>query len=714
MKLKYKLFLCIFPLAALLLLVSYSYASRREAAQHRERLESLFANALSGLAEFETREDDALKVSAGLAAQDPAWRAVNAANEKDLVPQALLDVQKRATLDVVFYAAADGTVRYAASVGDRFALDEIRQALSPFFFRSGDVKKKSGFFSLQGKIYQACLAPVAMDGQDGYVGLAVLFPFASYLRAAGGFDSAVSGSKGKWSGSSVAVNSDDGVRLSNLSGDEIERITISGGSFYARVARLDADVPALRVAVLAPAAALAPRTGDLAAMFLFCLVVAALAAVGLSWALSLSVSRPLELVARSVRAMGGSGAPAAVPSSLAERRDEVGAVAASFNQLASSLGNELKQKEKALSKLEKYQAQLLDLNHRLAKKLYENRVMLSLWKEQEKSEDTKDFLSHILEEVLQGLSFHYGCIIIRPLAQIGPEVILARIERRKTGKDEISVTDILERSDRTLWLSSLSHELKEFLLRMNQESAENLRLLQDAIHAPIEPEAPARNLSVVSIRLAQGNQHMGSLHLITEKERFALSASDEEFLTSVAAQVSVALDNRALQFATRVDPLTRLYNRGYMNDRLREEMLRTSRTNRPFTLLLLDIDHFKKVNDTYGHPAGDEVLVGLAALLKRSCRASDALCRYGGEEIALILVDTPLTGAKAFAENMRKTIESESFTIPDGKSLHITASMGLAEFPSQAGSMSELLKHADDALYKAKREGRNVWRAFSA
>jgi diguanylate cyclase (GGDEF)-like protein len=249
---------------------------------------------------------------------------------------------------------------------------------------------------------------------------------------------------------------------------------------------------------------------------------------------------------------------------------------------------------------------------------------------------------------------------------------------------------------------------------MNHDSAGDQRLLQEPINAAIEPEGVVRQLHVVTIRLAQGNQHMGSLHLITEKERFSLTASEEEFLGSVAQQVSVALDNRSLQFANRVDPLTRLYNRGYMSDRMREEMLRTSRTNRPFTLLLLDIDHFKNVNDTYGHQAGDEILVALSLLLKRSCRASDAICRYGGEEIALILVDTPLPGAKTFAENIRKTIESEPFTIPDGKTIRITASMGLAEFPSQAGGMQELVKHADDALYKAKREGRNGWRAFSA
>ncbi|HEY8279616.1 MAG TPA: GGDEF domain-containing protein [Bdellovibrionota bacterium] len=709
MKLKYKLFLSIFPLCLLLLTICFSYVSRQDSHLHLEQIDSTFASGLSGLSEFTRRQEDSLKLAANLASHDAFWNHITAANEKETLPQLLTSLQRKTGLDLVFFTGADGQLREANLNGQRVALDDLRTSIELF-----PVRKKAGFFSYQGKIYQIAATSVASGSQVGYVGVASAFPIGSYLRSSSGLESVVAGKDGKWSGASLALNDDDGLRLTNLAGDEIERISLSGSSYYARTVKLDPDQPGMRLAVLLPSAPIDKRFGGSGVIFFFCYVVATLASIGIAWGLALSISRPLELMSKTVHDLTSTGSAHAPPASLLDRRDELGVMATNFDTLVRTVGDELKQKEKALSKLEKYQQQLLDLNHRMAKKLYENRVMLTLWKEQEKAEDTKDFLSHVLEEVLQGLPFQYGCIIIRPLAQIGPEVILARIERTRSGKEDVSVTDILERSDRTLWLSSLSPELKEFLLKMNHESANNLRLLQEVLTASIEPETPVRNLSVISLRLAQGNQHMGSMHLIAEKERFSLNASDEEFLISVAAQVSVVLDNRSLQYATRVDPLTRLYNRGYMNDRLREEMLRTSRTNRPFTFMLLDIDHFKKVNDTYGHPAGDEVLVGLSSLLKRSCRASDAICRYGGEELGLILADTPLTGAKTFAENIRKTIEAEIFSIPDGKSLKVTVSMGMAEFPSQAASTTELIKHADEALYQAKREGRNLWRTFSA
>lgn len=707
MKLKFKLFLSIFPLALGLLTVLFSYVGQRESWQRHEQLDAAFAATLSALGEFQVRQEEALKLANALVAQTPVWGTVTNAGEKELQP-VLASFQKQAPLELVFFAGADGVVRGSSSASDRWPLEEMRIATGGFFARNGELRKRAGFLSLGGKIYQIYLSPVS---PGGYVGVGQRFPFENFLKASGGFETALSGREGNWQ-SALNLGADDSLRLTNSLGDDVNRLQLAGATYYVRTIRLDPETPAMRVAALLPAAAFDQKSPDTTPVFLFCLLVALLASIGISWGLSLSISRPLETVARAVKEMGSS-APAAAPASLTERRDEVGAVATSFNLLTSTLSNELRQKEKAVAKLEKTQAQLLDLNTRLAKKLFENRVMLSLWKEQEKAEDTKDFLSRVLEEMLQGLPFQYGCVLIRPLAEIGPEVILARIERSHGGKGEISVTDILERSDRTLWLSSLSPDLKEFLLKMNQETAKKMHLVQEQITAAIEPDTAVRNLRVVSARLAQGNQHMGSLHLIAEKE-LHLAPGDEEFIQSVAGQVSVALDNRSLQYATRVDPLTRLYNRGYMNDRLREEMLRTSRTNHPFTLMLLDIDHFKKVNDSFGHPAGDEILVGLSSLLKRSCRASDAICRYGGEEIALILVDTPIAGAKIFAENIRKTIETETFTIPEGKSLRITASMGLAEFPSQAGSMGELIKHADDALYKAKREGRNVWRSYTA
>ena len=713
MKLKYKLFLAVFPLLAGLLVGVFTYMNLREQRLRNNQLDAYFTSSFSGLMELFARQDEAIRTSAALVSQDSGWAAIQATSEKEGVSALMATLQRKASLELLVYIGTDGQAREGSWAGNRWTIDDVKEGLVGFFQRNGALRKKSGFLVLQGKLFAAAISPVQVAGMEAYVLVGSQIPLGGLQRANPGLELTVAGFEGQWSGV-LAADKKDTLTLTNLS-DEIERVQLSGGtSFFARSVKIDPDMPTMRVALLTPAAPFDRIGADLPPLFAACLLFSLLASLALAYMIARSVTAPLELVSRAVRDVSSGGSVATAPSYLTERRDEVGAVATSFNLLARSHSDELKQKEKALMKLEKYQSQLLDLNHRLAKKLYENRVMLMLWREQEKAEDTKDFLSHILEEVLQGLPFHYGCIIIRPLAQIGPEVILARIERQKTGKDEISVTDILERSDRTLWLSSLSPELKEFLLRMNQESATNLRLLQEVLTAKIEPDSPVKSLSVVSLPLKQGEQHMGSMHLITEREKFALNASDEEFLVSVAAQVSVALDNRSLQFATRMDPLTRLYNRGYLNDRLREEMMRTSRTNRPFTLMILDIDHFKKVNDTYGHQAGDEVLVGISALLKRSCRASDAICRYGGEEIALVLVDTPLAGAKTFAENIRKTIETEAFTIPDGKSIKITASMGLAEFPSQAGSMQELIKHADDALYKAKREGRNVWRAFSA
>jgi diguanylate cyclase (GGDEF)-like protein len=711
MKLKYTLFLSIFALSLILLGIAFLFESRRDQEHRSEAVEERFAAGMSALAELEAHSDDSLRQAAGILAMHPLWAGVNAGNEKDMVGPALRDFQRQASLEIVFYSGPDNTARAGAWTDQRWTLEELRSALAGVLQRSGDSKRKANLFAMQGRVYQASMAPVTMSGQVGRVGVAAPVPFGNILRAAAGLDSSVSGNEGRWADTTFALGGEDALKLTNLSGEEIESVQLSNGAYYARAMKLDPERQALRVALLLPRGSV-PSGNEKNSAFALLLLAALLGSAGAAWALSLFISEPLALLAKAAGESAGS--PSSVPALFAARKDEVGLVSTAFNQMARSLGDELKLKEKALSKLEKYQLQLLDLNHRLAKKLYENRVMLSLWKEQEKAEDTKNFLSHILEEILQGLPFHYGCIIIRPLAQIGPEVILARIERTRSGKEEISVTDILERSDRTLWLSSLSPELKNFLLKTNQEGSNNLKVLQEVVTASIEPETPVKKLTVVSLGLAQGKQHMGSLHLIAEAERFSLSASEEEFLESVAAQVSVALDNRSLQYSTRVDPLTRLYNRGYMNDRLREEMLRSSRTSHPFTLLLLDIDHFKKVNDTYGHPAGDEVLVGLSSLLKRSCRASDALCRYGGEEIALILVDTSLSGAKTFAENIRKTIASETFSIPDGKTIRVTVSMGFAEFPSQAGSMAELVKRADEALYQAKREGRNGWRAFSA
>lgn len=160
------------------------------------------------------------------------------------------------------------------------------------------------------------------------------------------------------------------------------------------------------------------------------------------------------------------------------------------------------------------------------------------------------------------------------------------------------------------------------------------------------------------------------------------------------------------------DALTGLHNRQVFNDRVKYEIDRADRYHRSLSAFLLDIDFFKKVNDNYGHSAGDDVLKGFAELLLSSLRGSDFIARYGGEEFTVLLPETDLEMAMSRADALRKAIETHQFILGDGRSLKMTSSIGVAAYPDNAKSADDLLKAADRAMYEAKRMGRN--RAFAA
>jgi diguanylate cyclase (GGDEF)-like protein len=154
------------------------------------------------------------------------------------------------------------------------------------------------------------------------------------------------------------------------------------------------------------------------------------------------------------------------------------------------------------------------------------------------------------------------------------------------------------------------------------------------------------------------------------------------------------------------DGLTRCYNHKYFKMRLDQELVRARRYNSPLSLGLLDIDHFKHINDTHGHPGGDSVLAHLASLLIASVRSSDIVARYGGEEFAFVLVEAGAQEAAVVAERMRARVESHEFDVPGGSRLRATASIGIAEARPQELAAA-LVQRADAALYQAKADGRN-------
>lgn len=181
---------------------------------------------------------------------------------------------------------------------------------------------------------------------------------------------------------------------------------------------------------------------------------------------------------------------------------------------------------------------------------------------------------------------------------------------------------------------------------------------------------------------------------------------------SLSLQTAADLRRMDLLEAENItDPLTKVCNRRYLDRRLEDEVARSMRYTHDLSVLMLDIDHFKRVNDTYGHQAGDITLATLCRLVKGSLRDSDVIARYGGEEFVVICTNTAVGGATLVAERIRQLVESQavSFTDDSGanKTIPITVSIGVSGLGGSVDSKDALVNAADKALYRAKEEGRN-------
>jgi len=210
--------------------------------------------------------------------------------------------------------------------------------------------------------------------------------------------------------------------------------------------------------------------------------------------------------------------------------------------------------------------------------------------------------------------------------------------------------------------------------------------------------------------LAQG-EALGILHLQATDEAPVLADAELSLKTTFAAQVGLSVANIRLREALRTqsikDPLTGLYNRRYLTETLDREIRRAVRAEQALGILMIDLDHFKKFNDTYGHDAGDTVLRETAAFLTKSIRIEDMVCRFGGEEFVIILPTADMNAAHSRAERIRSKIR-ELTVRHQGQSLGmITISVGVSALPMHGTDPKKLLEAADAALYRAKREGRD-------
>lgn len=205
------------------------------------------------------------------------------------------------------------------------------------------------------------------------------------------------------------------------------------------------------------------------------------------------------------------------------------------------------------------------------------------------------------------------------------------------------------------------------------------------------------------------NQPIGALGInrdITQRREIQheLSVTNESLKLQLK---KVKLLQAKLRKQATLDPLTGLYNRRYLADMIQRELVRAKREQASISIAIMDLDYFKKINDTFGHKGGDAVLKTMAELFLSHVRASDIICRYGGEEFLFLMSGASLNAAAERMEELRHAVEAKSI-IYNGKTIHVTVSIGIASYPAHGDNDESILLAADDMLYRSKRNGRNL------
>lgn len=292
--------------------------------------------------------------------------------------------------------------------------------------------------------------------------------------------------------------------------------------------------------------------------------------------------------------------------------------------------------------------------------------------------------------------------LIEGCHRIAPCSILLLLKKR-------DVFEVRQRAGH-LQLEKTSFHIKGTLLDMVKKNMETV-YLSDVRNYDIPP-LPFKTSDIGSLLLlplAFEKEFIGMIAFLADKVN-AFSPHQIELLEVLSTQASISIANARfhseIEKMATTDGLTGLFNHRHFQGRLSSEVKRFKRSLEPISLLLIDIDYFKKVNDTYGHPAGDKILQGVARILHKTVRTIDFPARYGGEEFAAILLGTESSGAKNMSERLRKSVMNNIFDV-DGKKLKVTVSIGISTISSINDTKECLIERADQALYHAKKNGRN-------
>lgn len=332
-------------------------------------------------------------------------------------------------------------------------------------------------------------------------------------------------------------------------------------------------------------------------------------------------------------------------------------------------------------------------------------------------------LARISREIVEvGLDANavYTTIVQRVASELGDACALGILNEEKTSVNVVAFRHRDRRAQRRLigaipvWPEGLAEDiLREVTATGNsvylpQVSAEQLAEIAPTTETNFAELFPLTSLIVAP--LGTPGSVTGVLAALRERPGEAYMEEDVAFLNRLAGYTALTILNAQLHDLVRrqaqTDAMTGIHNRSYFISLAEAEFERSRRYKRPLSAVMFDLDYFKAINDTYGHPAGDAVLADLARRCRAAVRAYDIFGRYGGEEFMVILPETGMDGALVMAERLRQAVGGENFEV-EGQSIHVTISLGVATTNELTPTLPALLAQADAAMYAAKRSGRN-------
>ena len=362
--------------------------------------------------------------------------------------------------------------------------------------------------------------------------------------------------------------------------------------------------------------------------------------------------------------------------------------------LLQNLKNYLDEKNLSEKLIRLVDSELYNLQAQYEERLKEQRILHSISHLLNDNLSLSDLCKNVLDLSSKVLNADRGFIVLH-----NPETDYFEVIAQRNFKNDKK--QILEGS-----AGSFSRHIIRQCLREN-----SIQIINDP-HADTQLEDihsihASESKSIVAIPLHQRTMAIGAIYLDNQSRQQCFSQRQIPFMETFAAHTSIALNNAKLYKRAITDDLTQLFTRKYIDQRLQQELDKAIKFDKPFSVLLVDIDHFKSINDKYGHDIGDNVLRQLSTLFLNSLREFDVAGRFGGEEFIIMLAETHIKEAQSIAERLRNDVQLLSINDLE-KAIKITISIGVASYnKDNNGTISQLIKDADQALYQAKKDGRN-------